>query len=90
MISYLFQENQQLLSKLENLQSQLIQKKNSHKNSEYNENLQKRMEKTSQKLDENQESNFTKTQKNVKRKNEVRFNLEITEKSEKDQNHVSV
>lgn len=90
MISYLFQENQQLLSKLENLQSQLIQIKNSHKNSEYNENLQKRMEKTSQKLDENQESNFTKTQKNVKRKNEVRFNLEITEKSEKDQNHVSV
>ncbi|XP_012224193.1 myosin heavy chain, clone 203-like [Linepithema humile] len=76
------QENQQLLSKLENLQSQLILQIDSHQNSEYNESLQEKMKEMSQKSNENREPNFTKAQKNVKRKNEVRFSPEIIENSD--------
>lgn len=68
----------------------MLQLDDSRKNSEYNEDLQEKVNEISQKSNKNEELNFTKAQKNIKRRNEVRLGPEIIKKSEKDGSHVSL
>nr|XP_012223805.1 PREDICTED: protein MLP1-like [Linepithema humile] len=82
----LIKENQQLLSKLGNLQLQLmLQKDNSHKNSEYNKNLQEKLKEVSEKSKKN--SFLRRLRRMLSKKTEVQFNPKIIKKSEKDQSH---